>query len=86
MSESPEDLVARAERLYIEAALMLTRLDAKMRRAVLLVLAGDRNGEKLSVAAAARRVGRHRNNVYRALAKARPKIELVKRESQHEKD
>lgn len=80
MTES-EQLVAKAERLYLEAALLMTRFDARMKRAVTLVLVGDKEGRRLTAAQAARRVGRHRNNVYRALEKVKPKIELVKQES-----
>lgn len=71
--KTSEQLLAEAEALYIEAALMLTKLDKKMRRAVKLVLV-----DKHEVSVAAAMVKRPRQNVYRALEKLRPKLEEVK--------
>lgn len=68
-----EHLIKQAEKLYIEAALMLTRLDRPMKRAVKLVLI-----DGISARTAATKVGRKRQNVYRALGKVRPKILEVK--------
>lgn len=71
--KTQEQLLAEAEALYVEAALMLTKLDKKMRRAVKLVLV---DGHDVSVAAAM--VKRPRQNVYRALDAVRPKLSEVK--------
>lgn len=68
-----EQMLKRAEALYVEAALLLTRLDRKMQRAVKLVLV---DGYKPVQAAAM--VGRPRQNVHRALARVRERLAEVK--------
>lgn len=66
----------RARGLLVDAALDLTRLRAKMRWACRLVLLqGKRPSE------AARRVGAKKQNVYKALLKARAKMAVVQQEA-----
>lgn len=70
---SADDMVRKAEGLYLDAAFMLTKLDAKMRKAVRLVIL-----DNVAPADAARQVRRPRQNVYRALLRVRPKLAAVK--------
>lgn len=73
---TPDQMRKEAERLFLEAALTMTRLDRKMKKAVRLVLI---NGHTLTEAA--RLVARPRQNVYRAVNRVRPLIATVKEES-----
>lgn len=70
---TPEQMAREADRLYLDAALMLTRLDAPMRRAVRLVIL-----EGLSPVRAAERVHRPRQNVNRALRLVRGRLAQVR--------
>lgn len=72
-ARSREELLREAERLYLDAAFGLTKLDARMKKAVRLVML-----EKLSLSDAALKVKRPRQNVYRAVARIKPLLDLVK--------
>lgn len=70
---TPEEARAQAERLFIEAAILMTRLARPMRRAVKLHLLHG-----YSVIEAAARVQRRRSNVYRALDRVEKNLAIVK--------
>lgn len=68
-----EELAREADRLYLDAALMLTNLSKPMRRAARLVLLSG-----IAPAAAARQVRKKRQNVNRALRTVESKLIEVK--------
>lgn len=67
-----DNLPRDARRLLLDAALKMTNLEGKMRKAVRLVIL-----DGMKPAHAAKRVSRNRANVARALSKVRPKLEEV---------
>lgn len=70
---TPEDMARQANRLFVEAALMLTRLDRPMKRACKLVLL-----DGMQPVRAAERVKKPRQHVYRALLSVKAKLVIVK--------
>lgn len=66
----------RARALLIEAALDLTRMKGRMRWACRMVLLNGRTMQQ-----AATRTGQKRQNVYKALLRARAKLALVQNEA-----
>lgn len=65
----------QAKRLMVEAALSLTRLSPRLRRAVKLVLL---QGKGVSAAARDRRVRSDRRLVHRAVQRIKPKLALIR--------
>lgn len=63
-----------ARKLLISAALDMTRLRRKMRVACMMVLLDERSQSE-----AARRVGRSRKTIHKALNRLKPKLEQVER-------
>lgn len=72
MAKVIEEAARAAQRLKIEAALLLTRLKRPMKRAVMLVMV-----EGLTPSEAARKVKKPRQFVYRALRVVGPKLKAV---------
>lgn len=75
--KNPDELMRKARRIMVDAAIAMTRLKGPMRRAVRLVLL---EGKKPGEAARDRRVKRDRRVIHRALLKVRPKLAAVEEE------
>lgn len=81
-----EQILREARKLQVEAALLCTKLDFPARRAAMLVLVGfDDTGNQhrrwlekpLTLAEAARKVGKQKQNIYRALKRVKAKLAEV---------